>query len=350
MPIDARRVRPGFRLPSSLRGGAWRLRAVPHQLPVLSARIGDVQGLGTVAASRGRGCFDLAQLLTDEPVRRIEGDLLRSCIEQRVDALVARRLTKFDLVPTLAPYDVEFDEIGSVAAAVGEGPHSPLATAVAVRLGSRLAVPVEVATVYRREEERAEAMLRLERLAEPYPDLSRRAVRRPAAPRLTDTLEPASLLVVGASGGGWFYRQIYGPGHRLLVKAPAGAVVVRDTARRCFQDAEDPTPTAVGVHLSIADARRVIAHRVVPVAEEGRLVGILRAAALAAAAPDQPVAAVMEPPVAVVTTEPLEVARELRHHLEGGPVPVVDEEGWLVGILPWREDGRSGEAPEAPVG
>ena len=290
-------------------------------------------GLGRVAWTRGLGCLPLAERLDDGPAIAISGDLQRSCVTDRIDLLVARRFTSFDLVPTVVPHGIELDEVTAVTAAVGDGPHSPLAAAVVARLASSLGVPGELATVYRTDEELPAAKQRLDRLARRHPSLERRASHEVSAVRLINTLTPSTLLVVGAPGGSWFQRQIYGPGHRLLVAAPAGAVVVRSAPRRCYQDALDPTGVAIGPHLAIADAQRVVTHTAGPVAVAGELVGILRATAIHQAPRDATVADVMESPVAVTSAEPLEAAHELAHYLDYGPVPVVDHTGRLVGII-----------------
>jgi Mg/Co/Ni transporter MgtE len=89
----------------------------------------------------------------------------------------------------------------------------------------------------------------------------------------------------------------------------------------------------VGVHLSARDALRIVGHSVAAVADEGKLVGIVRASALGAADPETPVGDLMEAPVAVDAEEPLSSVDELREFLDDGPVPVVDGGGRLVGLV-----------------
>jgi hypothetical protein len=292
-----------------------------------------------VGWSRGEGCAEVAAVLSDvEPVR-IEGDLRRSCVDARIDLLVARKFSSFDLVPVVVPNAMAIDSIGSVTAAVGEGPHSPFAVEIAARVGRRLGIPTEVATVYRDDEDRERAELRLFHLAAPYPDVERRSVLGSSAVDLLEPLSPTALIVVGAPGGSWFYRQIYGPGHRLTVAAPAGALLVRSAPRRAFHEARDVSDAIVGVHLSARDALRIVGHAVAAVAEDGHLVGIVRTAALEDADPGAPVGDLMEPPVAVDVEEPMASVDELRDFLEGGPVPVVDGGGRLVGLVPGGASG-----------
>ncbi len=79
---------------------------------------------------------------------------------------------------------------------------------------------------------------------------------------------------------------------------------------------------------------QVIGACATPVAEEGRLVGILRTATLRDAPPRATVADLMEPAVAVKASEPLAEVAELHSFLGGAPVPVIDDTGRLVGIVP----------------
>lgn len=303
-------------------------------------------GLGTlfgrVGWSRGEGCLPLATCLSDGPPIQVAADLRRSCVNQRIDVLVTRQLSSFDLVPIIVPHHVDLEGVAAVTAAVGDGPHSQLAAAVAVGVGAALDVPTELATVYRTPDEIPAAKARLSRLAYSYPELRQRAVNEPTAARLIDALRPGTLLVVGAPGGSWLQRQLYGTGHRLLVTAPAGAVVVRSAPRRCYQDAADATDVALGANLTVRDALRLMSYPVVPVVDERLLVGIVRVTTLSDADPALPIAAVMEPPVAIEGTEPTSAVAELGGFLGHAPVPIVDTAGYLIGTI------SSTEREEAP--
>lgn len=298
--------------------------------------------LGSIAWSRGHGCAAIAESLGDGPPVAIDGDLQRSCITNRVGVLVTRRLTSFDLVPTVVPRNVELRRVRSITAAVGDGPHSPLAAAVAARLAEVLGVPAELATVYRGPDELPAAIERLNRLARQHPELGRRATHESSAAQLVYTLPPSTLLVVGASGGSWFDRQLHGPGQRLLDAAPGGSIVVRSAPRRSFHDAVPAAGTALSLHLRVGEARRLMTHPVVPVADAGALVGMLRYAATANAPATATVYDVMEPPVAVGATEPAGAAAELASFLDSSPIPVVDGAGRLVGVIPQGEPSEMG--------
>lgn len=290
--------------------------------------------LSRIARTRGNGCEPLAELLGDAPVIAIRGDVQRSCIEHRIDLLVTRRLTSFDLVPVAVPHSLDLARVSAVTAAVAGGPHSEMAAAVTARIAAVLDVPGSLATVYHDAESHAQVLDRFDELVGLHPTLESKAVEAPNATALIDTFTPTTLLVLGAPGGSWFQRQFFGPGHHMQVAAPCGAVVLRSAPRRCYHIAVDPAGTAVGPHLAAEDALQVIGARATPVAEEGRLVGILRTATLRDAPPRATVADLMEPAVAVKASEPLAEVAELHSFLGGAPVPVIDDTGRLVGIVP----------------
>lgn len=286
-----------------------------------------------VAWTRGSGCLDLATALSDTEPIALAGDLRTACIEHRVEYLVSKKFTSFDLVSSLVPNDVDLSAIDAVTAAVAEGPHSPLAVSVAARIGSALGIMVTAATAYHTNEDRSDAKQLLTRVTKDM-DQSIEKVAVPAdrASAIVDTLTPTTLLVIGAPGGSWFQRQLYGPGHKLVVAAPAGAVLVRSEPRRCFMDAHEPTTSALSVHLSVADAQRVMHDPVAPVVDEGRLVGVVRRSTIHTDDAQTSIGDLMEPPVSVSADEPTEAASELAEFFDGGPIPVVDQNR-LVGVI-----------------
>jgi predicted secreted protein len=265
---------------------------------------------------------------------RIEGDLRATCINGRVDAVVTRKLTSFDLVPVVVPQSVEVATVERIAVAVGEGPHSPFAVAVAARLGTTMAVPVAASSVYRSEDEHDATLTRLRELTLPYASVETSAVLGDSAVKLIEGLDPTTLLVVGAPGGSWFQRQIYGPGHRLTVSAPSGVLVVRSAPARCFHVATDDHESIVGPQMSVADARRVIRHSVVAVADHGTLVGVVRADELAGVDDDLTMSDVMHPPVSVDAAEPVDAVEDVREFFDGSPIPVIDGSGRIIGMVP----------------
>jgi len=285
----------------------------------------------SVVWARGPGCRDLADLLAGGEAGRVGPDLRASCIEQRADLLVARRLSSFDLIPVVVPRNFDPRKIAAVAAGVAGGPHSVLAARVAGRLGRALRVPTTLlaASPDSGSDDAAEAAL--DRAAALVPAPERRLVRAANPGAAVRALPPGSLLVLGAPGGTWWRRQLTGPGHQLQAAAPAGAVLVRSGPRRCFQEMDEPV--AMGPHMPAGEARRLATGAVVPVAEQGCLVGLVRRRALESADPSAPLGALMEAPAFVRLDDDLSRAAALSHFLEGSPVPVVDAGGRLSGLL-----------------
>ena len=251
-----------------------------------------------VAWGRGRDCRPLAEALGAEVVGPLQGDWLQACVTNRVDVLVAKRMTSFDLLPVAVPHGVKLENVASIAAAIGAGPHSELAAAVATRLARSLGVPAVGVAVFRSSDEQRAAEQRLAGLQDSHPDLDMRAIGAPTAAGLTEALTASTLLVLGAPGGSWLQRQLFGPGHKLTVAAPGGAVVVRSAPRRSFHGAVDPLGWVVSPHLSVHEAQRLFDQPSLPVVEGGRLTGLVRSSALRAAPGELTVADVMEPPVA----------------------------------------------------
>lgn len=280
---------------------------------------------------RGPGCARLAELLTDGQARRVGPDLRASCIEARADLLVARRLTSFDLVPVAVPRHFRPQSVGAVAAGVAGGPHSLLAARVAERLGRALRVPTLLIAASTGPDSDEAAGTALARAAAVVPMPEQRVLRAANLAAAVRDLPPQSLLVLGAPGGAWWRRQFTGPGHQLQAAAPAGAILVRTAVRRCFH--EMAAAVAMGKHMPAGEARRLTDLAVVPVAEQGCLVGLVRRRALESADPAAPLGTLMEAPVSVRLDDELAGAAGLAAFLEGSPVPVVDAGGRLSGLL-----------------
>lgn len=282
--------------------------------------------------TRGQGCGELAALLCDgEPVR-VTGDLTENALRHRAELLVCRRLPgSFDLINVAVPVDFAPEEVKAVVAAVAGGPHSGLAARVAQRLALALGAHALMACAYRSESERDSAVSMVERLYQEVPDLEYRTVQAADAGELVSALPERSLLVFGAPGGNWFQRVVFGQGAKLRQRAPAGAVIVRSAPDRVFQFMQDPV--FVGPLREAADIPRVHPERVLAVVDLGMLVGLVRREALEAAPAGVPVAAVMEPPLAVKVDASVEEAEALAAELDSAPIPVVDEAGRLVGAV-----------------
>lgn len=285
----------------------------------------------TTVWTRGEGCEELARAVAEREPIRVEGDLRTACIGARAGVIVTTKLTSFDLLPTVVPSGVDFDQIGSVVAAVGSGPHSVLAARVAVRLAHRIGVEGSMVSVSPASDHDAAAQATLDEISTLVPGIPATLVRESGARALVDDLPPDAVLVVGAPGGSWLQRQFFGPGRQLVVHSKAGAIVVRDAPRRCFHLAGEPA--ALGVGLRIADAGPLMIHPAMAVVNDGILVGIIRTQHLLAAPPDDSIESIMEDAVFLQADDPVDAAGDLTSFLGGSPIPVVDANGRLVGSL-----------------
>jgi len=110
-------------------------------------------------------------------------------------------------------------------------------------------------------------------------------------------------------------------------------VVVRSSPRRCFQAVEDGT--VIGPLLPVGEAAAVSTAPVVPVAADGKLVGLFRIGVEGPAGAI--VQDVMEAPLFLEADDPVEASADLRSFFDGAPIPVVDRDGRLVGVLSGAE-------------
>jgi CBS domain-containing protein len=276
-------------------------------------------------------------MLSESDPVRVEGDLRDVCIDARADVLVTKKLTSFTLVSAVAPHKVDPDRVRGVAAAVGSGPNSMLAAAIAFRITKRLGVPGRLVTAPAPGATEASARELLDDLAKDAPGLGRSVQPHGSAAAIVDELDPDTLLVVGEPGGSWLHRQFFGPGRKLIHAAPTGALVVRAAPLRCFHFVDEPA--YVGARMRAGDAVKVIRARVIPVVEDRELVGIARRSHLLTADVDLPVADLMEPPVALEQDDLLDAAWALAAFFESAPIPVVDPDGDLVGTIDPRSTG-----------
>ena len=282
--------------------------------------------------TRGEGCQTLASLLAEEPTS-ISDDLRRSVIDNKVELLVTKKMSSFDLTSVAIPSAFDAENLTSVVAAVGGGAHSPLAAEVASTVGRSLGLPVTLKTVYRPDEQ-AEAEQRLARMADAFPGVKTDALESSTVRAILEGVDDSALLVVGAPGGSWLNRQLFGPGHRLIAGSAGGTITVRFSDRKVFHDTVDANGFALGARMLASTAFELVNHAVVPVADEGFLTGIVRRAELASSLPAATVADLMEDPVSLLHDEPLHAAGDLDEHMEGSPIPVTDSDGRLVGVLP----------------
>jgi hypothetical protein len=284
-----------------------------------------------VVFTRGKGCHELAEVLGGDQVGRVQGDLSASCLEERADVLVSKRLPSgFDLVNVVVPVGFEPDRVTKVVATVAGGPHSVLAAETASAVASGLGVEAEMLSAARSDDGIGAAGEILDQVGAYLPDLGRRAVVVDGIAELVEELDEGALLVLGAPGGSWLNRSRTGPGARLRRTAQAGAVIVRSAPDRVFRFMGDPVYVSP---LRLADdTLRIHKERTLAVADEGLLVGLVRREGLMKAGAS-PVASVMEEALSVRLDETISQARELKPTFGPDPIPVTDHDEHLVGGL-----------------
>lgn len=284
-----------------------------------------------VVWTRGKGCYELAEVLGRGESSRIKGDVSEECISERADVLVSKRLPSgFDLVNVAVPVDFDAEKVNKVVATVGGGPHSLLAAETAATLAANLDVEAELLSAAQNEDEIEASGAILDQVGASIPSVGRRVVVVDGIGELVDDLDDGALLVLGAPGGSWLNRSRTGPGARLRRTAQAGAIIVRSAPDRVFRFMGEPVYVAPLRHAD--DTLRVHAENTLAVADQGRLVGLVRREDLVKAG-GQPVASVMEEALSVKVDETLTEARELEPTFGRDPIPVTDHEEHLVGGL-----------------
>lgn len=285
-----------------------------------------------VVWTRGKRCLELAELLaTSGAANRVQGDLTEGCIENRADFVVVKKMPgDFDIANVAVPVDFEPDVVTRVSATVAGGPHSQLAAETAHHLAQTLSVPMEIVSAHQNSDDLGSAMAIVAQFGAMFPDAERRVVQAQDMNELADTAEEGALMVVGAPGGSWLRRSRFGRGARIKGASEAGAVMVRSAPDRVYRFMEDPV--YVAPLLQAADTLRLHPQHVLAVAEEGRLVGVVRREILEGVGKDS-VASVMEQPISVKVDETLDEARPLTDTFGADPIPVTDHSDHLVGGL-----------------
>jgi len=284
-----------------------------------------------VVWTRGKGCMELAEALGGEGTDRLQGEIAEGCIEERADVLVSKKFPSgFDLVNVVVPIDFDPEKVNMVVATVAGGPHSVLAAETALRLSDSLGVEVEMLSAARSDDDIDAAREVLDQVAARIPAITRRVVVVDGISELVEELDGGSLLVLGAPGGSWLNRSRTGPGARLRRGAQAGVVVVRSAPDRVFRFMGEPVYVAPLRHAD--DTLRMHTENTLAVADQGRLIGLVRREGLVSAGGD-PVATVMEEAMSVRHDETMLQARELEPEFRPDPIPVTDHDEYLVGGL-----------------
>ena len=288
----------------------------------------------SVVWTRGRGCAELADLLAHSEPSRIAGDVEDECINRRADLLVSRRIPgSFELISVAIPVDFQPENVTSVVATVAGGPHSLLAAETAAQLGRALGVDAEMVSAASPEDGPASAEDVLNQIGETLPNLVSRVVEVEGVTELVESLDDGALLVLGAPGGSWLQRSMFGPGARLRRTAQAGAIVVRSAPERVFRYMGDPV--YVAPLRQADDTLRFHAEDTLAVADQGRLVGLVRRERLAGAG-GSPVGDLMEEALSVRVDETMSEAWALEPTFGADPIPVTDHDEHLVGGLSLR--------------
>lgn len=282
-----------------------------------------------VVWSRGSGCRELAEVISGDAAVRVDSDPVATCISTAATLMVSRRLSSFDLCSVAVPSGFSVDGTTGVVAAVGSGPHSSLAAAVAERIGQSLRVPARAVYAHGGSEPTEAAARIVSRIDIRFPDLSIETIGAASPEAMVQALPSGTLLVVGAPGGSWFQRQFFGPGARIKHKASGGTIVVKAAPVRVYQAME--TPTAFGPHMRVADALAVGAGDVV-VAAENKLLGVVSAAALFAADADADLGELAQEAAFLSPEETIEHALDLVNDTDSTTIPVVDGSGRLIGV------------------
>ncbi len=220
--------------------------------------------------------------------------------------------------------------VTGVVATVAGGPHSVLAAQTAARLGQVLGVEAEMVSAIGPDDDPSTAETTMDRIAATVPGLKGRVIGVDGISSLAQDLDSGSLLVLGAPGGSWLQRSMLGPGARLRSKAQAGAVMVRSAPDRVFRWMGEPV--FVGPLRQADDTLRIHQEKVLAVADDGVLVGLVRRDRLMAAG-DAPVATLMEDALSAKVDETIAEARSLKPTFGEDPIPVTDRDEHLVGGL-----------------
>jgi hypothetical protein len=286
----------------------------------------------TVAWTKGESNREVAEMLCDSPVR-LSGEFEDACIDNGVDMVISKRFPRSTIVSSVVPVAFDADAITSVAVAVGEGPHSPLAVEIAERVADALGVPGTAIAAYQTSQQGDLARQRLDRLVDSDSPFDTRTLRSQDPRSIADDISKETLLVHGASGGSFIERHLTGTGNRLKSRARGSVLVVRSSAPKCFQSAVSPTLFTLAPELLVADALQIMAHPFAPVASARKLLGIVRVATLLTADPGSSIEALIEPVAGLNRRDPIRVATFERDRLGPGPLPVIDDDDCLVGVI-----------------
>ncbi len=279
----------------------------------------------------GSQARDLAETLSGGAATKAGGNLAASTIEAGGDLLVLSNRTSLDLCSVAIPDGFNRDTTESVVAAMGGGPHSTLAAIVADWLAQRLQIPASAVYGYSEPDDLPQAEEVLNKIVSRLPRLDARTVEASSPAAMVGWLPEGTLLIVGAPGGSWFQRRFFGPGARIQAKAPSGTIVVNHNPARVYQVMQ--SPIAYGPNMRVADALQLSNGLDVVVAEDGKLLGVVKAHALRDARQDLELHHVMDHGVFLSADDEFDEALGLISVDGGDLIPVVDDQARLVGCV-----------------
>lgn len=291
------------------------------------SRYGDCR----VVWAGGSQARDLAETLSGGAATKAGQNLAASTIESGADLLVLSNRTSLDLCSVAIPHGFNPETTESVVAAMGGGPHSTLAAIVADWLAERLHVPASAVYGHSDPSELAEAEDDLNKIVAKLPRMDARTIEAPSPAAMVSSLPAGTLLIVGAPGGSWFQRRFFGPGARIQAKASSGTIVVNHATPRVYQVMQPPV--AYGPNMRIMDARQLSSNLDVVVAEDGKLLGVVKADTLRDARQGLELHQVMDDGVFLSTDDEIDEALGLISVDGGDLIPVVDDSARLVGCV-----------------
>lgn len=277
--------------------------------------------------ARGKGCAELAELLSTKAVR-VTGDLETACIEARADILVSKKPpASFSLIHIASPLDFDREAVTTVVAAVAGGPHSDFNVQLCNHLANQLGVEMIIASAVYADTSATVTEELVARLGEWAPTAKQLSVPANDPADFVQRLPEGSLLVMGESGGSLLTRMVFGPGARLRASAKGGAVIVRAAPARVFQLMDEPIFVSP-LHLA-ADGHRLHQDQRLAVVDGGKLVGIVDQEKLRNAPTNATVDSLMEEPRSV--TPDMSLVEAAASMGRDGPWPVVDQRGHMIG-------------------
>jgi CBS domain-containing protein len=270
-------------------------------------------------------------VLSDDTATKAGANLTASCIDSKAGLVVLSNRTSFDVCSTVVPHGFSSEATRSIVAAVGGGPHSLLAATLADWLSQMLGVPACAVYGHSDPSDLSHGEDVLSRTVARLPRMDVRTVEASGPAAMVGALRAGTLLIVGAPGGSWFQRRFFGPGARIVAKAPSGTIVVNHSPARIYRVMQPPL--AYGPNMRVSDALQLSEGSDVVVAENGKLLGTVKAETLRGARRDLELHQFVDGGLFLSQDDEISEAIDLIATYGGGLVPVVDDQERLVGCV-----------------